>query len=216
MCVLVCSHVWLFGTPWTPPALAKVDLTSHTGTPSLLYISTPRWFPSESLQQLFSFIHFISIFTWEGCSSFVHPTHARPILSSFYSEHHLISRSFGICCFQPVGGTSRNLEQGRRKRSWYFFPIPSLLWCHVSGQWLGPSTMMAPMKQLLLHHSNSFFKKKFYLFIYLAASGLSWGMQDLSMQHTGSSLWLACSRMPGTEPASPSIGKQMLNHWTTR
>ena len=168
MCVLVCSRVWLFGTPWTPPALAKVDLTSHTGTPSLLYISTPRWFPSESLQQLFSFIHFISIFTWEGCSSFVHPTHARPILSSFYSEHHLISRSFGICCFQPVGGTSRNLEQGRRKRSRYFFPIPSLLWCHVSGQWLGPSTMTAPMKQLLLHHSNSFFFFNFtYLFIWL-------------------------------------------------
>ena len=133
MCVLVCSRVWLFGTAWTPPALARVDLTSHTGTPSLLYISTPRWFPSESLQQLFSFIHFISIFTWEGCSSFAHPTHARPILGSFLLW---ASSSFRILWDLLLSASWRNQEElraGEEKEIAVF--LPHCLLALVSCVW---------------------------------------------------------------------------------
>ena len=49
---------------------------------------------------------------------------------------------------------------------------------------------------------KSFFLKKL-LFIYLAAPGLTCGMQDLVP-------W------PGIEPRPPAVGAQSLIHWTTR
>ena len=49
-----------------------------------------------------------------------------------------------------------------------------------------------------------------YLFIYLAALGLSCGMQDLSC-----GMWDLVPR-PGIEPGPPALGARSLNHWTTR
>ena len=42
----------------------------------------------------------------------------------------------------------------------------------------------------------------FYSFIYLAALGVSWGMQDLVP-------W------PGIEPGPPTLGVKSLTHWPT-
>ena len=55
-----------------------------------------------------------------------------------------------------------------------------------------------------------------YLFIYLAVSGLSCGMQDLLFWCTSlqffHSMW---DPQPGIQPHVPHIAKQILNHWTT-
>ena len=148
-CVQSCLTLWDRMNP-TSPSKSRSDL--------------PHWYPIIALHLNTSLVSLrvlaTTIFIYSLYKVVLHlptPPIPDPFSALFYSEHHLVSGSFGICCFQPVGGTRRNSEQGRRKRSRYFFPIASLLWCHVSGQWLGPSTMTAPMKQLLLHHSNSFF-----------------------------------------------------------
>ena len=49
----------------------------------------------------------------------------------------------------------------------------------------------------------------FYEFIDLAALGLNWGMQDLSLK-------LILVPWPGIEPEPPALGAQSLNCWATR
>ena len=68
-----------------------------------------------------------------------------------------------------------------------------------------------------------FFK---YLFIYLAALGLSCGMRDLSLWHVDSSsfcqrAYLLHSKWDLSSPArdgthAPCFARQILNHWATR
>ena len=73
---------------------------------------------------------------------------------------------------------------------------------------------------------SSFFKKKF-LYLCLAVSGLSCGMQDLSLWNVGFSLVEACglicpvvcgnpSFLTRDQTCIPYIGRQILNHWTIR
>ena len=60
----------------------------------------------------------------------------------------------------------------------------------------------------------------FLIFIYLAALGLSCGMQDLLLWHLGSVVELShmwdLSSLIKDETHIPCIGRQILNHWITR
>ena len=62
-----------------------------------------------------------------------------------------------------------------------------------------------------------FFFFNIYLFIYLAAPGLSCSTRDLrcSIQALSCDMRDLVPR-PGIEPRPPALGVQILNHWTTR
>ena len=59
----------------------------------------------------------------------------------------------------------------------------------------------------------NFFKK--YLFIYLAASGLSCGIFSCGMRTLSCSMWDLVP-WPGIEGGPPALGAWRFNHWTTR
>lgn len=85
-----------------------------------------------------------------------------------------------------------------------------------------------PCFEILIFLSSSFFYAhppylsisfffQIFLFIYLAVSSLSCGMQgfSISMWALSYGIWNLLPQ-PGTKPGSPALGAQSFSHWTTR
>ena len=93
---------------------------------------------------------------------------------------------------------------------WHYEPNPLLSTLH----WLIFKILIVILWDRHYYHSQFLF---IYLFIYLAALGLSCGTLDLCCH-----VWDLSGGMrylvpwPGIEPGPPSLGAQSHNHWTTR
>ena len=97
----------------------------------------------------------------------------------------------------------RGIWQQTKPPTWKEYSL-----CRGSFHQSNPHSLQAQESRFWMEGAQAFFK---YLFIYLAAPGLRWGMWDL--------LIVACGLYfpdRGSNPGPPALGAWSLNHWTTR
>ena len=159
----VCLTIW-DPKNCSPPAPASRSNLPHRYPIIALHLIG---FPHSPWHNNFYLFTFTSIFTWEGGSSFAHPTHARPILCSFLIWASSNFRILWILLLSANGRNQQELRAGEEKENEVFLPHSLLALVSRLWQVAGSLHNDGSYKAALPPSFQFFFKKHFYLFIWL-------------------------------------------------